>query len=226
MVRLIQDKLTSALMPWSCLPRPHSWGRSSVLPPLPPGVPVAQRQFRCRGVQPFVQGPKSAPGNQRRREQMHIYPPESPSPKSADIHQMKHVCIGGAMSRGKRAQVGQEREAIFQVAAREFAADKRVHVYQSVREEIGQFRLSIAKMRNPDRRIHEDHQADRRLGTSPSFGCVPPSAARRLPASREMRASRPARTSAAFSRMPVASLARSSRVSSIMMVVRICISMH
>ena len=82
------------------------------------------------------------------------------------------------------------------------------------------------EMSDPDQSVYEHHQAERRLGMSLSFGWVPPRAARRLPASREMRASRPARTSEAVSLMPVAFLARSSKVSSMTMVVRICIRMH
>ena len=69
--------------------------------------------------------------------------------------------------------------------------------------------------------VSEGHQAERRLLMSRSSGSVPPRLARRLPASREMRASRPARTSEAVSLMPVAFLARSSKASSMMMVVRI-----
>lgn len=61
---------------------------------------------------------------------------------------------------------------------------------------------------------------------SESFGCVPPSKANRLLASRAMSASSPARTKAVFSRIPVSSRARTRSFSSIMSVVRICISMH
>jgi hypothetical protein len=124
------------------------------------------------------------------------------------------------------AEIGEEISAVLQIAAREFAADERMHQDPTFRQEIDQLGLSITKVSDPDGSVYENHQAERRLGMSPSFGCVPPRAARRLLASREMSASRPARTSEVLSLIPVASLARSSRVSSMTMVVRICISMH
>src|SRR5258708_27647763 len=79
---------------------------------------------------------------------------------------------------------------------------------------------------NPDGSVGEHDHAGRGRGMFDILGCVPPSAARRLPASRAISASSPARTKAVFSWMPVTSLARLSRLSSMINVVRICLSMH
>jgi hypothetical protein len=73
------------------------------------------------------------------------------------------------------------------------------------------------------RKYQQEHQARRRLGMSDTLGSVPPRAARRLAASRAIRASSPACTRAIFSLIPVSSLARSSSLSSMIKVVRICI---
>jgi hypothetical protein len=66
-------------------------------------------------------------------------------------------------------------------------------------EEIGQYRLPVAKMGDPYGCISQYHHAERRRGMSESLGCVPRRVASRLPASRATRASSPALTRAVFS---------------------------
>jgi len=70
---------------------------------------------------------------------------------------MHYFRIGSAMSLRKCAQVRQKRDAVLQVAARQFTTHKRVHEDKASREQIRQFRLCTAKMGDPDRGIHEDH---------------------------------------------------------------------
>jgi hypothetical protein len=63
---------------------------------------------------------------------------------------------------------------------------------------------------NPHGRVNENHRPGpgRRLGMGRNSGSVPPRAARRLAAPRAIKASKPARTKAVFSSMPVSCLAR------------------
>src|SRR5438094_4544294 len=75
----------------------------------------------------------------------------------------------------------------------------------------------------PDRRIRENH---RRRGAIRSFGMVAPSRARRLPASRSIRARSPRCTNAVFSFSPVNLRASASNSSSMFNVVLIHIMMH
>jgi hypothetical protein len=83
------------------------------------------------------------------------------------------------------------------------------------------------EMADPDRRVDQDHFAgsERRRGTGRRFFIVPPRAARHRALSRAIRDSRPRRTSAVFSRMPVSSDAVRRRPSSMFNVVLICIYM-
>jgi hypothetical protein len=83
---------------------------------------------------------------------------------------------------------------------------------------------------DPDGRVDKDHAGFRRArrrrrGTGRTALSEPPNAARRLALSRATSASRPALTTAVFSRRPLSCVARPSRASSIFRVVRICISM-
>src|SRR5437773_11796697 len=75
----------------------------------------------------------------------------------------------------------------------------------------------------PDRRIRENH---RRRDAIRSFGMVAPSTARRLPASRSIRARSPRCTNAVFSFSPVNLRASASNSSSMFNVVLIHIMMH
>ena len=101
---------------------------------------------------------------------------------------------------------------------------------QAFLKHLRKMRKSVTEVVNPNRSICEDHSlldfSERvRFGISKE-GIAPPSAANRRAASRSMSASSPILTSAVFSVSPVYSPARASKGSSMLSVVRICMSMH
>lgn len=95
-------------------------------------------------------------------------------------------------------------------------------------EQFGQSVVTLPQVLNPNRCIDQRHYAagGRRRGIGRIFFSVPPSAAKRRALSSAMRASKPRRTKAVFSVMPVSLAAFSSRSSSMFNVVRICIILH
>ena len=139
---------------------------------------------------------------------------------------MKYLPLRGHLGFRQRLEVGQRCEPVFQITASQFAGYERMNQNTSFEQAPGKIGLTAPEMLDPNGRVREDHHADRRRGTLVILGFVPPRAAKRLPASRAISASSPARTKAVFSRIPVNSRARSSRALSIINVVLICISMH
>jgi len=155
-----------------------------------------------------------------------VNPSQSSSPEPPIFDKLQDFRVGCQPGRRQRMQIRQDGCAVFQVAARQFAGNKRMHQHEPLRKTVRQGWLAATQVLNPDGSVGEHHQAGRRRGMFDILGCVPPSAASRLPASRAISASSPARTKAVFSWIPVSSLARWSRLSSMINVVRICISMH
>ena len=100
----------------------------------------------------------------------------------------------------------------------------------SVNEKAGEPMIGHAQVVDPDRCIDQNHAdfratLDLRRGLERAFVSEPPNAANRMALSRAMSASKPARTTAVFSRSPLNCVARPSNASSMFKVVRICISM-
>jgi hypothetical protein len=112
----------------------------------------------------------------------------------------------------------------------EFSNDKRMTEHLLLEEQGSELPIGDSQVIDPDGRVNEDHARFRRTrrrrrGTGRTALSDPPKAARRLALSRATSASSPALTTAVFSRSPLNSVARPSRESSILRVVRICISM-
>ncbi len=114
---------------------------------------------------------------------------------------------------------------MLETTAGELANDEGMREDLFLEEEIREAAVGHPPVVDPDGRIDEDHARGRRRGMRRTFLSVPPKVARRRELARATSASRPARTTAVFSRRPLSSVARSKSRSSILSVVRICISM-
>ena len=114
-----------------------------------------------------------------------------------------------------------------EMSARDLADDEWMSKDEVPFEQIADCRKTGSQMFDPNRRVEQDQgrMRGRRRGTERNRGSLPPKAASRRAASRAISACNPARTSAVFSRIPVAWRASSISASSRIMVVRICISM-
>lgn len=130
---------------------------------------------------------------------MHVNSAQSPSRKPVKGDALHRFDVRRHLGCRQGTQLGEDHWAIFEVAARQFAGNERVHQYKSFGQAAGQARMPAAKVFDPDGGIGEDHQTGRRRGTPDSLGCVPPSAASLLPVSRAISAARPSRTKAVFS---------------------------
>ena len=150
---------------------------------------------------------------------MHVDPAQPWAPQSAIFNEAHDGTVRSRLSGKQRCKISQNRSAVGQISACKLACYERMRNNSTVDKQISETRVPGAQMRNPDRRIRKYCHALRRRDVGESFGCVPPGAASRLPASREIGASKPALTRAVFSFMPVASLARCNNTSSMMTVV-------
>jgi hypothetical protein len=127
----------------------------------------------------------------------------------------------------KHGQQGEYLDSVLQAATGQLTDDKRVTEDPTLQQECLEFSIAPAEVIDPDGGIDEYQAAPvRRRGVGFSFFSVPPRAARRRALASAMSASRPIRTSAVFSLMPVSSSARASSLSSMFNVVLICTSMH
>ena len=126
-------------------------------------------------------------------------------------------------------QVLKEAQIAETVRAKELTDDELMRPHSSSVEESRESIVATPEVVHPHRRIHENHfecLTVRRRGATASWGCVPPSEAKRRALARLIRASKPARTKAVFSSIWVKRRASSSSASSMLSVVLICISMH
>jgi hypothetical protein len=125
-------------------------------------------------------------------------------------------------------EIAQNAGSMAEIPASQFTHDERMDQNQAVAQQLGKVVRAFTKVGDPNRGVHQNHacRPGRRLGILRSAGAVPPKAASRRAASRAIKASRPAWTKAVFWRMPVNCEARSSRLSSMISVVLICIHMH
>ena len=119
--------------------------------------------------------------------------------------------------------------SIFKLAASQLANYKRMADNTSVQQKLFESWLSIPKMRYPNWRVNQNHSYllfALLLGIGRSFFSVPPNLASLLLLSRAMMASKPSLTKEVFSLTPVNWDASSISLSSIIMVVLICMNMH
>jgi hypothetical protein len=120
--------------------------------------------------------------------------------------------------------------SILQQATGELSHDEGMTEHLLIKKQVAEMLVGSSKVVDPYRRVDEDHTGFerarvRRRGMRRALLSDPPNAASRLALSRATSASRPALTTAVFSRSPLSWAARSSNASSMFSVVRICISM-
>ncbi len=131
---------------------------------------------------------------------------------------------------GKAPEKPENLRPALQRAARKLAEDERMTEHALLQQKAGEMLIDSSEMVDPDRRVNENHAGLRRIdgrrrGTARAVLSEPPNEARRFALSRATRASRPARTTAVFSRRPLSCVARLNNASSMLRVVLICISM-
>lgn len=153
----------------------------------------SQRGGRCR--KPSIQSPQARAGDNRRRQQVNVNPAQPATPKATGVEEGDDLSMSRRWKVGKLFQQGDCLRAAAQGSARELPDDEIVAADQPGFEEGAQVRAIVAKMRNPDGAVREDH---RRLGRARlrgalrAAGSVPPNEASRLALSRAISASSPA----------------------------------
>src|SRR5690348_15470750 len=159
---------------------------------------------------------------------MDVDPADAPAREAGVINQRHHLSVLSHAGSAKGAKVREHLGPRGDGAEGDFSEDEGVD-HDLVRfEKLLEAWVAAAPVVDPDGRVREDDHAPRllpglRRGVAARLGMEPPRAASRRAASRVMRASSPARTRAVFSWMPDSSRARSSRPSSRISVVLICI---
>lgn len=164
---------------------------------------------------------------------MHIHPTDTPAVQSMGVQKLESILVPCFCHGGQRFQIGDEASAVWQVTHTDLPDDQRVHQHAVVGQQVCEYRVGFPQMPYPDRGVCKYQSSScvwsvqyrRRGGTSKS-GWLPPSAAKRRPASRAIRERSASRTRADTSPMPVYSRARSNNSSSMVTVVRICISLR
>ena len=177
-----------------------------------------------------VSGPEAFSSETDRREEVHINPPQTAAHQGMGFDEREDLPVVNHWRARKAPEQREDLSSALQRPACELSYDERMTEHQLLQEETGELPIGGSQMVDPDGRIDQDHAGFRRArvrrrGTGRTPLSEPPNAARRRALSRATRASRPARTTAVFSRRPLSCVARRSKDSSILRVVRICISM-
>jgi hypothetical protein len=160
---------------------------------------------------------------------MDINVAKPPAHQPTLLNELQDFIMLGHFPRGKRFQQLQYLSSIFKIAAGQFADDKRMAEDFPIPEQSLKPREVIAKMRHPDRSVHENHSyifLDLLLGIERRAFSVPPSRASLRLLSRAINALSPSRTSEVFSSILVRAEALSKSSLSILIVVLICIYMY
>ena len=180
-------------------------------------------QIGRRLVQTFIGGPEPRRRQPRGGKQLEIIPTQTLAMESMGLDQMEAFVEGRFLRPRQAAKIGQSGGTPREIAAGEFPDHQRMGEHILSFQRSGQGRERETEMVNPNRCIHQDHQADFRVlfwrGATFSPGMAPPSEARRRDASRWIKASSPKRTTAVFAVTPVCRMASAIRRSSKMRVV-------
>lgn len=159
---------------------------------------------------------------------MNVDPTKASAEKPASRDESQHLVVFGDRRCRQRLQQTQQFVSIAEPAACQLSNYEPVAKDASVIERLGQSVVALPEMFDPDRCVdqcrHDDGARRRGIGRRPFSD--PPKAAKRRALSSAISASRPRRTRAVFSFMPVNRAAFSSNSSSMLMVVRICTNMH
>ena len=181
----------------------------------------------CHRGQSSVEGPEWHAGQQGRCQQLCIDPADSRSAETVRLHQGHYLVLPGLPHLRESGQECEDLAPALQTATGEFSDHEWVapgFPAIEVQDKVG---ITPSHVVNPDRGVHEhqDGFVGLRRGVRPSPFSVPPRAASLLELSQAISASRPARTTAVFSLMPLRRWASCNRSSSIFRVVLMSMSM-
>jgi hypothetical protein len=161
---------------------------------------------------------------------MHVDPTKSSPHQTTTFDKRKNFVVIRDGNDPQRTQEVEQLGSVRQMPARQLPYDEGMYLHLIRVELSGELRVPLSQVLNPNRGIDEHGNyffvPVLLRGTARSARSVPPRAARRRALSRAMSASKPACTTAVFSRIPVSFWARSSSLSSIIKVVLICTNMH
>jgi len=158
---------------------------------------------------------------------MDIHKAEAAAHQSMGIDERNGFLLSGNAGLRKRAEKGQDSGPVANRPARELPDDEGMTNDFAIVKQRLEMCIPVMEMIYPDRGVDEDHRyaALLRRGTGWRSLSLPPSLASRFALSLAIRYSSPILTSAVFSLTPVSSDALAIRVSSMLIVVLICISM-
>lgn len=172
-----------------------------------------------------VERPKPMAREPGGHQELHIVPTEPATIEQIRLDKIERFFNGSSRDSRQTPQIVQGLETLDEISGGQLPEDHRVNGYLVPTQNGGKLRHPATKVLNPNRGVRQNHfraaLLDRVRGGTASADILPPSAARRRPASRSMRATKPIRTSAVFSVSPVYSPAWPNKSSSIFSVVRI-----
>ena len=159
---------------------------------------------------------------------MNVDPAEAAAHQAMALYEREHLMVRRNGHGGQCVEKTEDFFTLAEIAATELADYERMRPDDAVVQLRDKRGVPAAQMVDPYGRVGEQvdyFEGERRRRTGRSRFSTPPRAARRRALSRAISASKPACTMAVFSRIPVSCRARSSRSSSMIKVVLICMNM-
>lgn len=179
----------------------------------------------CHGL---VQTPQLALGKPGGSQKVCVYPPQALLLQAMPLHKAENLIM--LRDGGPRQGLNQSEHfgAIFEVPASQLSGYERMDQHFALLQQRLQCGVAAPEMLDPHRGVYEDHgRIEPRLRrTRARPFSEPPSRASRRALSRAISASRPKRTKAVFSAIPVNREAFCRSAESMFNVVFICISMY
>ncbi len=132
---------------------------------------------------------------------MDVYVTESLAHQAVLLYELQDLLVFGLGSQGKKLQKREDFLSVLEIAAGQFADNERMAQHFPVIQQPFKIRVSLSKMTNPDRGVHENHlQRSTVLLLGVAFNClsVPPSFASRRALSLAIKASSPSFTNVVF----------------------------
>jgi hypothetical protein len=174
--------------------------------------------------------PKTFSPEQDRRQEVCIDPAQAAAHQTVGLDERQDFLVLDDRSSREISQELEDLSSILQQTTGELSRHEGMTEHLLIKKQLAEVLVGSSKVVDPYRRVDEDHAGFerarvRRRGMRRALLSDPPNAASRLALSRATSASRPALTTAVFSRRPLSWAARSSNASSMFKVVRICISM-
>src|SRR5258708_705738 len=169
---------------------------------------------RSSGRELTVERPEPRAAEERRAQQVNVDPAQAASRERVPLHEPQDLVVLRPRRLRQSEEQFEDRRAAPKIPERELSEDERMTQDLRVLQKGRESSIPFPEMVDPDRRVDEDHreaERGRRRRADRRRGSLPPSAASRRALSRAMRASRPARTTAVFSRTPESCRAFSTR---------------